>query len=157
MPSLERKAIRCTLRRKQNQKGSKGANTKNTFVLTACHLIQHQRRNVCLQQRRARNAPLGNTDWLWNGRLTSTTTITGHPPLATRAEQAVLESLVRESGEDSREETPPAAAESVSVLSKGPSIPQRILFVISSLNRTQPLNPGGHKQQQVTLDSSSNR
>ena len=111
MPSLERKAIRCTLRRKQSQTGSKGANLRNTFVLTACHLVGHQRQDVCLQQRRARNGWLRSTDWLWNGRLRSTTTITGPPPLATRAEQAVLESLVRESGEDSCAETPPAAAE----------------------------------------------
>ena len=54
---------------------------------------------------------LRSTDWLWNGRLRSTTTITGHPPLATGAEQRVLESLVRGSGEDSREEAPPATTE----------------------------------------------
>ena len=111
MPSLERKAIRCTLRRKQSQTGSKGANMRNTFVLTACHLVGHQRQDVCLQQRRARNGWLRSTDWLWNGRLRSTTTITGHPPLATGAEQRVLESLVRGSGEDSREEAPTATTE----------------------------------------------
>ena len=44
---------------------------------------------------------------------------------------------------------------SVSVLSEGQCIPQRLLFVVTSLNHMQPLNPSGHRQRQVTLNSSS--
>ena len=47
------------------------------------------------------------------------------------------------------------ASVSVSVLSERPCIPQRLLFVVTSLSRMEPLNPSGHRQRQVTLNSSS--
>ena len=43
----------------------------------------------------------------------------------------------------------------MSVLSEGPCIPQRLLFVVTSLNRMEPLDPSDKRQRQVTLDSSS--
>ena len=48
MPNFERKTIRCTVRRKQSQTSSKETNMRNTFVLTACHLVGHQRQDVVL-------------------------------------------------------------------------------------------------------------